>query len=72
MVIKQKKQKRIWVTDEITAKLRLEFNVTGVSILNALKFSSYSDNARKIRERAMELMSEVTKNNQELFEDFHS
>jgi hypothetical protein len=71
MVTKQKKQKRIWVTDEITAKLRVEFKVTGVSILNALKFSSYSENARNIRVRAMELMTEVNKNNEDLFNDFH-
>jgi hypothetical protein len=65
----KKKQRRIWVTDEITAQLKSEFDLTGVTVLNALKFYSFSENAQKIRSRALELMDEVQMTNKVLFQE---
>lgn len=67
----KKRQKRIWVTDEITRTLTKEFKTSGVTVLNALKFSSYSPQAKKIREKAAVLMNECIKNNQDLMNEFH-
>ncbi len=71
MATKEKKQKRIWVTNEITSTLQIEFNVTGVAVLNALKFYSFSENALNIRKRALELMALTQKNNQDLYKQFN-
>lgn len=67
----KKRQKRLWVTDEVTRELSKEFNTSGTTILNALKFASYSDQAKKIREKAMEKMKSVEKSNAELMNEFH-
>lgn len=71
MANKEKKQKRVWVTDDITRKLCAEFTTSNTNVLNALKFSSYSDQAKKIRVRAMELMEKTQEQNQELMQEFH-
>lgn len=67
----KKRQKRIWVTDEVTRTLTKEFKTSGTTVLNALKFSSYSEQAKKIRLKAIELMKEVEKSNSELMSEFH-
>lgn len=68
---KKPRQKRIWVTDEITRTLTVEFETSGTTVLNALKFASYSDQAKQIRERAMKLMEENEISNKELMSAFH-
>jgi hypothetical protein len=65
------RQKRLWVTDEITRELIKEFKTTGTSILNALKFASYSKKASRIRVRAMEKMKDVVESNTVLMSEFH-
>lgn len=66
-----KRQRRIWVTDEVTRTLKSEFSTTNASILNALKFASYSAEAKKIRNRAIALMVETQKSNEELMSEFN-
>lgn len=68
---KKTKQKRIWVTDEVTRELKTEFNQTGTSILQALKFASYSKTAKLIREAAMKKMKDVLSQNEVLMSEFH-
>lgn len=69
---KKKRQKRLWVTDEVTRELKQEFNASNQVVLNALKFSSYSEQAQLIRVKAIELMKAVDESNKELFEDFQN
>ena len=64
-------QKRVWVTDEVTRKLKEEFKTSGTTVLNALKFASYSEQGKKIRERAMVLMQENEASNKHLMKLFH-
>lgn len=67
----KKNQRRIWVTDEITRALTVGFNTSNVTVLNALKFASYSKQALQIREEAMLLMDETVESNRKLMADWH-
>lgn len=66
----KKRKARIWVTDEVTRQLVVEFNTSGNTILVALKLYTDSELSKKIRKRAMELMEETTKNNQALITEY--
>jgi hypothetical protein len=66
----KRSQQRIWVTDQNTRDLVAEFNITGSHVRNCLKFYTDSELAKKVRVRAIELMEQVMKRNEELMSEY--
>ena len=60
------KNPQIVVTDNITRQLKKDFGVTNATILNALKFRSFSPQANEIRSEAIRLMDITTIINKDL------
>ena len=59
--------KKIKVTPEVFNILEEEFKCSYTTIYSALKFFTQGDNPDKIRERAVQLMEDLSKENKELY-----